>query len=232
MALPTPLERLLRPTRVFEEATSPRVAAAVVLAVALLHAASVVVAADAFLDVPGTVSVDNPNRPADWVCDDTTGVFDDTVGRGCSEPERVERDLGEHAASTVSGYWPTALLGVLCGWPMLAWLVHLVVAPGRDGYVETLLDTAWAVVPLSLVAAARLVVVPARVDGLGRPSSLDGAASEALRLTFGTESTLLLVASVVAAAWSGYVAVGVATRHDDSEREYDTTRERVLTTGG
>ncbi|MFD1514597.1 hypothetical protein [Halomarina rubra] len=218
MALPAPLGHLLRPAETFaDRRTAPALAVGLVVCVALLHAVSVGVVAGAFTDVSGTVTVDNPEYPGDWQCDpDGYDPFDQGTPADCAQPERVDRSLGAHASRAVGGYALTAFVAVVVGWPLLAWLVHVVAVPGRAGFGRTLFDSAWAVVPLSLVAVARLVAVPPRAADLN-PGTLDEAAASALELTFGPETTLLVGVAVLAATWSGYVAYGVAANRTDAD---------------
>lgn len=108
-----------------------------------------------------TVTMENPDRPPDWVCERHGDDPDSPLGSGCDEPKEVERDAGEllfDATTDLAGY---ALVA-----PFLMWMIGAVVlyvagrlAAGSPSFRGTLALSGWAVLPEFLRLGIALVLV-------------------------------------------------------------------------
>lgn len=210
-ALPDPFVRLVLPWR-DGDATDPRVALLVVLAVAALVAWSVAAAAPAFeAHVSGTTTVDNPSYPGDVLCEND--AFDRKPS-GCDEPKTVQRELAPHAATTASNLVLPFGLAVVFGWLLTAAVVWTLTGASRasGAFRDVLAESAWAFVPFLLPAAARPFYVESVASAADSPGTLDGVAAAVRSILVGFESEPLAVLSFVALAWSAYVLAGAALR--------------------
>lgn len=216
MALPRPLGRLLTPHRAFDGDRTPLpVALGLVLLVAVVSAVSFSMAATPIAAaVDGTVTVDNPNRPADFLCepqtDDNVDWNDDTPD-ACTEPEQLTRSLGSYARSAVNGLLAPTFLTVVVGWLLATAWLYTLTGSGDEGSVTTLLgDTAWAGVPFVVPAVARPLVLQRTADTYRYGGTIEGVETTAVAVASGADSTVLLAVSAVALLWSGLILVGVA----------------------
>lgn len=213
-ALPDPLVRLVLPWR-DGDATDPRVALLVVLAVAALVAWSVAATVPAFeAAVSGTTTVDNPSYPGDVLCEND--AFDRKPS-GCDEPKTVQRELAPHAAATASNLVLPFGLAVVFAWPLTAAVVWtLTGASGASGaFRDVLAESAWAFVPFLIPAAARPFSVESAASAADSPGTLDGVAAAVRSVLVGFESEPLALLSFVALAWSAYVLAGATLRTRD-----------------
>lgn len=159
--MPSPkfLRVLVRPAEVFEEwSPSFGAALAAVVVVALVCAGGVVLSAGfAAEHVGGTIQIDNPNRPPDWVCEQRESFDNDSVhhDESCELPKQISFPLGPFANRVVSGQAWVGFLAVLLSWPVTAGFFH-VFAHGREGagFSETMAYTAWGFLPATLRYAA------------------------------------------------------------------------------
>ncbi|SDM53519.1 hypothetical protein SAMN04487949_1991 [Halogranum gelatinilyticum] len=223
MALPRPLARLVAPHRAFgddENRTSLPVALGLVLLVAVVSTVSFSMAATPIAAaVDGTVTVDNPNRPADFVCqsqtDDGSGWNSDTP-EACTEPEQLTRSLAGYAQSAVGGLLGPAFLTVVVGWLLATAWLYTLTGSGDEGLVTTLLgDTAWAGLPFLLPAVARPLVLGRTAETYRYGATIESVETTAVAVASGADSTVLFAVSVAALLWSGAVLVGVAHRRRD-----------------
>lgn len=207
--------RALRSPRAAFDGWTPGAGAVLGLVVGLcaLDAASVALAGDAVAAaVDGTVTVDNPARPPDWVCE---GPNADAFG-GCDAPETVQRSLRPAASAAVSAVTLKAALAPL------AWVLFvagvLVVASGRaDGDDGDAVDAfrdgagvaALAAVPGALRYLARPVAVERSLAAWTHPESLDGVRSAAVAALF-PDGPVWLAAAAVSGVWTAAVVYGGA----------------------
>lgn len=142
---------LLHPTDFFERRrpadTLPYAIALVgVLAVATVIATFVVGAMLAGA-IDATVTMDNPERPPDWMCD--ADDPDSTPAAGCDEPKTVERDAGALVYDATTDYAVPLLFA-----PFLLWVVGALVlnaagraAGGSPSWSGSFALSGWAALP-------------------------------------------------------------------------------------
>jgi hypothetical protein len=143
----------LSPTKFFED-RPPRetllVAAGLValfaisLTVTLLLVGSMLAGA-----VDTTVTMDNPDRPPEPICEQYADDPDSAFGEGCDEPETVERDAGQLVQQAVHDHlW----IGVVA--PLVLWILGTIVlfaggrlAAGDPSLSGTAALAGWAALP-------------------------------------------------------------------------------------
>ncbi|WP_225336452.1 hypothetical protein [Halomicrobium urmianum] len=212
---------LLRPHEAFDGWTpSVAVAVAVVALLCVLNAASVAYAGDAVAgEVSGTVTVDNPERPPDWMCespDANAGAFGD-----CDAPETTQKPLRPAAIDAVDAVTLKAAFSPFA-WVLLVASLFVVVsrrAGGSDGdalggFRTGLAGGALAAVPGGLRALARPVLVERALVDWSHPGTLDGVGTAAVRALF-PDGPLWLAVVLVSGAWSAAVVYGGALDDDD-----------------
>jgi hypothetical protein len=114
----------------------------------------------------GTVTMDNPDKPPEWVCDqhnDTdsaTGSFNDTYP-GCDEPDRIQRQVGDLVWQYASGQLFSIFLGVFVLWLFLGVFLYLmaVFSGGQGRAGATFSVTAYGLAPTVVAALAGMVVL-------------------------------------------------------------------------
>ncbi|MFC7044874.1 Yip1 family protein [Halobacteriaceae archaeon GCM10025711] len=181
-----------------------------------------------------TTEIDNPNRPADMLCDDPPG--DLSTPAGCDLPKTKTVVVGDMVWDVYTGEVLGLLfVGLLFLWPMLAVAAYLLTAlfGGEGSFVETMAVVAWGMVPSAfqvVLSSVFLAVTVAGADfshsgpqmlavqlealtGGGRrlPSaaiSAGGLAWQAYVWTYGFKHARNLPASV-AGATAGLLALGV-----------------------
>ncbi|MFB6268616.1 MAG: hypothetical protein ABEH83_01635 [Halobacterium sp.] len=201
------LEWFVSPGNAFADGASRRAAVVVVLVLCVLNAALVSQAAGAVADATvGTTQVENPQRPADWICEQAGSdeVYEDYQEACQTEPETVTRTYASAARDAANGLVLVALLA-----PAVACLaiagVFAVALGGRShddpddrvSYATALAVTGIGLAPAALRYAARTFVVDRSLaDRSLSPTSLDDA--RRLALDAMTPETALYLAVVVA----------------------------------
>lgn len=175
-----------------------------VLTVAVCGGATVVAADAVGGSLTGTTTVDNPDRPPEWVCeqreDDTSGFAD-----ACTAPDEVDVDRGDHAATAVRQLLPGTLLSVVGVWLLFTGLLAL------GGSVRVVgARTAWALPPLAVPAVARAGVATRLAPTTQWPTALEPLAATARRVALGGGSDLVTAAGLLGVAGSGAILVAVA----------------------
>lgn len=202
---------LLRPDVAFDGwRPDGDVIAGIVLLCCVASAASVAVAGDAVAgEVDGTVTVENPSKPSEWVCNGANAEHFD-----CDAPATVERSLHEAAATAVDGPIPKAVVVPLAWILFIAALVVVVSghAGGRDGeatnaFTDAVGIATVAAVPGLLRAAARPLAVERGLADFGYPASLDGVRTAAVDALF-PDGALWLAAVAVSGPWAAAVVYG------------------------
>lgn len=223
-SIPKPLLALVRPDRAFAEwRPSLRVAAAVVLLVAVVNVAGLVVAADDVAgSVSGTVTIDNPDRPSETMCEtfvDNPPFEDDPnitsgVAEDCrNEPEHVNASLSAAAREGADGQVPAGFLAPVVGWLLAAAAGLLLVGDGADGsYGEMLAAVAPGFIPAGVRYAARPVAVREALATWQQPAGgLDAVQDGAAALVAGAPTGWFAGLVAVTLAWQAVVlAYGVA----------------------
>ncbi|MCU4740124.1 YIP1 family protein [Halobacteria archaeon AArc-m2/3/4] len=152
---------VLRPRQFFRRSSATSAAAGfvVVLALAIALTASVwylgVLLAES---TDATVTMDNPERPPDWVCEQHADDPDSAFGSGCDQPETVERDVGSLLREAASEYVGLAFFGTLFIWPIAGGVLFVAARTvgGTGGFLATLGVAGWGALPEFLRLAAGL----------------------------------------------------------------------------
>ncbi|WP_411965530.1 Yip1 family protein [Haloferax sp. YSMS24] len=179
------------------------------------------------------VSVDNPDHRPEWACDEYEdgGAFEDmSPPEGCdpSVPEHVDRRLGDLVWQELSWVPWSMLVLVPLFWVIEAVLLHLgtSLVGGAGRFTDTLVVTAWGMVPSML----RLLVVGAylvsRLGELSLPSDPEAAVAvlESSLSGLGLVTGLVTLAVV---AWATYVRTYGLARG----RDIDVADAAVVTVG-
>lgn len=218
------LRALVRPRETFD-GWSPRTEVVLGIAVLLcaLNAASVAYAGDAVAaEVSGTVTVDNPERPPDWICDDSDMAMGDSDA--CDAPETIQKSLRPAASSAVGDVMLKAVTAPATWLLLIASLFAVVSgrAGGPDGDVvvafrEGLGIATVAAVPGSLRSLARPVAVQQTLADWTHPQSLDGVRTAAVHALF-PDGTLWLAVVALSGLWTAVVVYGGARAAFETER--------------
>lgn len=200
-ALPHPIETVLWPYR----AVGRRGAVLAVLLTAAVCAGSLFVAADAVAaSVSGTTTIENPDRPPEWACEQRQDSEMTTL-TACGQPAEIDVSLSRHASGAILGLVPGVFVALGGLWLFFTGLL----AGGDARFREVLWNTAWALPPLALPAVVRAGVAVRTAPAQTWPGSLDALASDAKLFALGETSTVVTAASVVAVLWIGAVLYGV-----------------------
>ncbi len=232
--MPSTLDRLrsairsvaTAPHRFFDRRSASLAAAfVVVLAVAIgvsLGVLALGVVFDATIDA--TVTVENPDRPPEWVCeqhgtespDDGAGAGtyapDDPFASACEEPEYVDVDAGSELRDAVGGYVHYGFLGVLIWWVFSAGVFHAAAlfAGGSARFGASLVAAAWALVPELLRMGAVLALLYATLRSTTvTDAGMEALADDVLDALVAIEPRILVVSLVtVSLEWWILAAAG------------------------
>ncbi len=191
-----------------------RTAVVVVLLLCTLNGASVAYAGNVVTaEVDGSVTVDNPSHPPEWVCDGEST----SDGWDCDAPETIQKPLRPAASSAVGGAAVAAAFAPLA-WVLLFAGLFVVVsgaAGGRDGeaadaFYEGAAVAAVAAIPAVLRYLVRPFAVQRSLDDWRYPSTLDGVGPAAID-ALSPDGTLWAAVVVVSGVWTAAVLYG-ATR--------------------
>lgn len=205
----SPRTPLLRPDRYFAERELNffRVMAVVGLLVAtgpaVVYGVGWVLAAN----VDGTVLVDNPERPPDWVCGDDTSsaVFDE---ERCDAPREVERDVDAILRDAIDELVGTAILAYPLGLAVLTLLLHggAWLSGAERGLFPTFAVAAWGMVPTVVLLPASLVALHLALDPVTvAPGTAPEAAIEPLLAQIRAFEPYGAAVTLVTAIWGGVI---------------------------
>lgn len=232
--VPTPL---LRPGEFFAERTPLRVAPAVgvVLLVAVATTAGTGLLGMLFAEqIEGTMTVDNENRPPDWVCEDSAGgsTGDSTDGttdsgtavsaesmlqEGCDEPKTREVSASKLMMDAFAERLPFVFLGPFIAWLAFAVVLHLLSGAlgGSNGFGQTLAVAGWGLLPSILRMVAVLILGYFFVQGLSLSSDPEVLTRQVEALKDTARSWPMVLVGLAEAAWQGYVwAHGLANARE------------------
>lgn len=207
---------LVRPARAFAKNPPVSVGLAVLVVVALVNAAVVIQGAGAVAAATtGTVSVENPDRPGDWVCAEATsddpGMYDAYTEACENEPETVQRSLSSYAYSAASDVAGLAFVGTLAAALTLSGGVAMLYGgrasddpDSRVSLAAVLGVTGVGFAPALARYATRWWLVE-REAAAGLDAGTIGAVESTAVAVLTPESTLYVGVVVATAAWSAYV---------------------------
>lgn len=211
---------VLSPGAFFREhrfASSAGVGFVVVLAIAIALAVSVVHLGGLLAgSTDATVTMENPERPPEWVCDSHGDDPDSALADGCDEPETIERSAGALLREAANEYVAPVFLFALAVWPVAGatFFVAARLAGGDGGFLATLGVAAWGAIPelLRLLAGlAGLQYVLAGTTFAGPVESFPDQLATALAPLEGP----LLVVSLAVLLWQWLLlTAGIREIHD------------------
>lgn len=149
-----PLVQILRSPRSFFREYPQATSATVGFAIALLFAITVAggiwyLGGLLAASTDATVTMDNPERPPDWVCEQHSDDPDSILGEGCDAPATIERSVGSLLMDAVSDYIFPVFFFTLLLWPLSGIVLYgfARLVGGTGGFLETLGVTAWGYIP-------------------------------------------------------------------------------------
>ncbi|RQG90594.1 Yip1 family protein [Natrarchaeobius chitinivorans] len=183
----------------------------VVLALALAFAIALIGSMLAG-SVDATVTMDNPDRPPEWVCDQHEDDPDSILGENCDEPATIERDAGALVQEAAHEYVPIALIS-----PFIMWILGGIVlfatgrlAGGDPSVAGSFALAGWAAVPEFARLAAVLLgfwIVLRDVTITDPESQVDVIEGAMTSL-----EPFFLVVSLLVLVWQWYLLAGGLSR--------------------
>ncbi|WP_430504548.1 YIP1 family protein [Haloparvum sp. PAK95] len=201
---------LLHPTDFFERRrpadTLPyAVALVVVLAIATVVGTFVVGSMLAGA-IDATVTMDNPERPPDWMCEDADSQG--STPTGCDEPETVERDAGALVYDAVTGYAPLLLFAPFVMWVLGAIVLNVAgrLVEGSPTWSGTFALSGWAALP----ELGRLVVGVAALRYALWDTTITSVqqAPAALEAAMAPVAPIVTVATILTVGWQWHLLSG------------------------
>jgi len=202
-------EFLLRPDEFFEShdpAGTLVVAFAVVVVLAVATAVATVLVGSMLAGaIDATVTMDNPERPPDWMCEETQPS---TPTVGCDQPETVERDVGTLVSEAVTDYVPFVLFAPFVMWLVAGVVVFLagLVAGGSPSLRGSVALSGWAAVPELFRLVVGLVAVGYALSTTTITSV--ARAEAAVEAALAPVEPVLALATVVTVAWQWHLLSG------------------------
>lgn len=221
--LARPLRQLLlSPATFFEErppATTLPIAGLVVVVFAIALAGSTFVTGSIAADtVDATVTMDNPDRPPELICEQHGDDPDSSLADRCDEPETIQRDAGTlvyQAATDLAGYLFVA--------PFVLWFLGAIVlygagwlANGTPSFVGALALAGWAAVPEFFRLAVGLVALEYALRDV-TVTEFEQAPT-VVETGLATIEPALTVATVLTVCWQWYLLTGGLQREADISR--------------
>jgi hypothetical protein len=159
--------------------------------------------------VPGTATIDNPEKPPADQCTEPSGWPDDMTWHTpseCTLPDTVDVDLGGAAQQRLFSAVLGAPFALSLLWLSVGGAGYLLTA--AESFGRTLGRAAWAFLPVGLLWLVRATGVAVLAPTLSYAESPDGVRAEAAALALGSAEPTLLAVSLVGLAWGLYVLAG------------------------
>lgn len=224
--MPSPVRTLLRvatsPSAFFEERpparTLPAAAGIVALLAIVLVVAFVLIVSMFAGSIDATVTVDNPDRPPQFVCDTWQDDPDLQLSDSCDAPETIERDGSELLREELYGYLWLPLVA-----PFVVWLLAGLVlfgagrlAGGDPSGSGALALAGWAAVPEFVRTGTGLVGVWIALSDVTITDVESGV--EVLEAAIAPLDPILLLASLLTLAWQWAILTAGLSRDADLSR--------------
>ncbi|MFC6836587.1 Yip1 family protein [Halomarina ordinaria] len=203
---------LRRPDRYFERhAPGLRLgrAVAVALLVALVATATLGVFGYALAEQAGeaTVTVDNENRPPDWVCERHGDDPDSPLGTDCDEPSEREVRASSLVWNAVVDRLPVVFFTSLTGWVLGGVGMHVLtaLAGGEGSFGDSLAVAGWAqatTLPQFVLLGAVFVTFAGSVDVTAGEAALE---SQVAGFRSDLRHPVVLLGAALTTAWQGWV---------------------------
>jgi hypothetical protein len=205
------LRPLVRPRRALGDDPPDAIGGAVVVTIAGFLVAGSLLGAGLVLGsvVPGTATIDNPEKPPPDQCTEPVGWPDDMTWHTpdeCSLPDTVDVDLGSAAQQRLFSAAVGAPLALGLLWLSVGGAAYLL--RGGTTFTTTLGRAAWAFLPVGLLWPVRAAGVAVLAPSRAYPGTPEGVRTEVTALVLGSAEPLLLGVSVVGLAWGAAVLVG------------------------
>jgi hypothetical protein len=204
-------DALARPDRFFRErrvGTSLAAAFVIALVVAVGTTAGVAGVGLLFTEsIDATETVDNPNQPPEWVCDQHADDPDSAFANACeNEPDEIEIDVGEVVWEEFVGFLPWVFVVGLLVWPIAGAVLFIAgrLAGGDGGFGDTVAMAAWGLLPELLAVAVALVDVYVALRGTTFTGSPESIVADLEAATDGATWRATL-GSLFVAGWQAYV---------------------------
>lgn len=216
-----PRTPLLQPASYFESYHASVIRAGlIVLLVSFAVVASFLAMGNIFASrMDGTVEMDNPEHPSDWVCEEHGDDPDSVWYDGCNQPKTIEKSMGDILRKEFSERVGLLFVGTFLAWGFLAVVLHVLakLADGSGSFLETLAVTGWGMAPTVLGAILGVVIIYFSVKSVEFGSDPEVIASQIRQLRNGGIGPASTVVSVAIAGWQGYIwAYGLRSAHDIS----------------
>lgn len=175
--------------------------------------------------IDATVTMDNPDRPPDFICEQHGDDPDSALGAGCDEPAEIERDAGELVQELLRDYLWIGVVG-----PLVLWAAGTVVlfgvarlAGGSPSLPGTAAVAGWAALPevartLVGVAALRVALADVTITDPERGAAV-------LESAMAPVDPLLTVASLATFLWQWSLLTGGLSR--EAELSWNTAAVAV-----
>ncbi|QCJ47471.1 Yip1 family protein [Haloprofundus sp. MHR1] len=148
-----------------------------------------------------TITVENENRPPDWVCEDNGDDWP-----GCDEPETRELNLGDELWDRFVGLLPVVFFSSLLGWLVVGVFLHLLSrGGGRGTFGDTLAVAAWGGVPMFVESAVGLVAASRVVRGTSFSQNPEVLLQQLQELQSFLDWPLTFAVGLVVAGWQLFV---------------------------
>ncbi len=222
MATKRYIRALFQPHEAFDRwAPRLRVAVGIIVVLCVLNGMSVAYTGGAIAgEVSGTVAVENPERPPDWVCEDSSF---DTYG-SCDAPRTLQEPLQPAASDALNLVIVNAVLAPLAWVLLLAALFVLIsgeVGKSDSDVLGTFSDgariAALAAVPGLVRYLFRPVAVERALKDWTHPSSIDGVQTAAVNMLF-PDGPLWMALVLLSGLWSATIVYGGARAFFESEQ--------------
>jgi hypothetical protein len=159
--------------------------------------------------VPGTATIDNPEKPPRNQCTEPTGWPDDMEWHTpdeCNLPDTVDVDLGGAAQQRLFSAALGAPFALSLLWLSVGGAGYLLTA--AESFGRTLGRAAWAFLPVGLLWPVRAAGVALVAPSFSYGESPGTVRAAAAGLALGSAEPVLLSVSLVGLAWGFYVLVG------------------------
>jgi hypothetical protein len=215
----SPRTPLLRPDRYFDD-REPTIVRISVVFLVLLAAGPIAVYGVGWVlteHVDGTVMVDNPTRPPDWVCEDTP-TEDSAFDRGCDEPKEIERNVDSILWDAMDRFLGPAFIAFPLAVGLVTLLLHGGVSlAGRSrGLFRTFAVAAWGIVPSLLFIPVMLVAFSLVLDPVTvSPGDDPSVVLQPLIANLESVGPYGSAGGVVSAVWGGVIwRFGLEDQHE------------------
>ncbi|MEY7848119.1 YIP1 family protein [Natrarchaeobius sp. A-rgal3] len=210
---------LLSPETFFAErspAETLLIAAGIVLMLAIALVISISLLGSIFAgSIDATVTMDNPDRPPEWVCDQHEDDSDSLLGENCDEPATIERDAGALAQEAFHEYIPLAFIS-----PFIMWMLGGIVlfsagriAGGDPSVPGSFALAGWAAVP----EFARLAAVIVGFWFVLQDVTITDPEAEVgvIEGAMASLEPILVTVSLLVLLWQWYILAGGLSRDAD-----------------